>query len=226
MNEMVDRRLTMRGAEWGRLVALAGVAAIGIVFVLAAAIPYLTLDQQRFGVYWPRRGWLLLHIAGGMVALLSGPVQLWLGLSPRHLAFHRVLGLTYIASVAVSSVAALYLAFHTDYGWVFGMGLSGLAIAWISTTGMALLAIRRRIISQHQEWMIRSYVVTFAFVTFRAGESALGAAGVGTVLERIAAMSWFCWAVPLLITECILQGRKIVTGRPRLPIDTASERGF
>ena len=145
-----------------------------------------------------------------MVALLAGPVQLWLGLSRRQLAFHRTLGLVYAASVALSSVAAFYLAFHTDFGWVFGMGLSGLAVAWISTTGLALLAIRRRVIVQHQEWMIRSYVVTFAFVTFRAVEGALGAAGVGTAPERIAAMSWFCWAVPLLITECLLQGRKIL----------------
>ena len=210
MTEMVDRRPTMSAGEWGRLAGLGGVAAIALFFILVAAVPYLTLSQQRFGVYWPRRGWLLLHIAGGMVALLAGPVQLWLGLSRRQLAFHRTLGLVYAASVALSSVAAFYLAFHTDFGWVFGMGLSGLAVAWISTTGLALLAIRRRVIVQHQEWMIRSYVVTFAFVTFRAVEGALGAAGVGTAPERIAAMSWFCWAVPLLMTECLLQGRKIL----------------
>jgi hypothetical protein len=61
--------------------------------------------------------------------------------------------------------------------------------------------------------MIRSYVVTFAFVTFRALQGTLSAANVGTLPEQLAVASWFCWAVPLLITEAILQGRKIVAVR-------------
>jgi CelD/BcsL family acetyltransferase involved in cellulose biosynthesis len=58
--------------------------------------------------------------------------------------------------------------------------------------------------------MIRSYVVTFAFVTFRAMWAALQAAGVGTLHEQLAMASWFCWAAPLLVVEAALQGRKLV----------------
>ena len=57
--------------------------------------------------------------------------------------------------------------------------------------------------------MIRSYVVTFAFVSFRIMFTALQAAQVGQVQEQLGLASWFCWAVPLLITEVILQGRKV-----------------
>jgi hypothetical protein len=35
------------------------------------------------------------------------------------------------------------------------------------------------------------------------------ATGVGNLQEQLAAASWFCWAAPLLVTEAILQGRKI-----------------
>jgi hypothetical protein len=71
------------------------------------------------------------------------------------------------------------------------------------------VAIRRHAIDQHTEWMIRSYVVTCAFVTFRVLYGVLETAGVGTTPEQYAAASWFCWAVPLLVTEACLQGRKI-----------------
>lgn len=125
------------------------------------------------------------------------------------MALHRLLGQVYLGSIALSSVAAFYLAFHTDNGWVFGAGLTGLGVAWITTSGLAYASIRRRMILQHKEWMIRSYVVTFAFVTFRILFTALEAAQVGTLFEQLAISSWFCWAVPLLITEAILQGRKI-----------------
>jgi hypothetical protein len=178
------------------------------------AFPYLTLDQQWFGPYWPRRGWLLPHIAGGMVALLVGPVQLWLGLTRQRLGLHRCLGVGYMISVGISSLAALSLVFQTDFGWIFGLGLGSLAVAWLLTTGLAFVAIRRQAIDQHKEWMIRSYVVTCAFVTFRIMASVLETVGVGTMPERYAAMSWGCWAVPLLVTETFLQGRKIFAARP------------
>jgi hypothetical protein len=60
--------------------------------------------------------------------------------------------------------------------------------------------------------MIRSYVVTFAFVNFRILAGVLQAAGVGALQEQLAVASWFCWAVPLLVTEAVLQGRKIFAG--------------
>ena len=103
--------------------------------------------------------------------------------------------------------------YGTALGWVFGMGLTGLGVAWLVTTGLAVVAVSRGLIEQHQDWMIRSYVVTFAFVTFRAFWSLLQAMGVGTLTEQLAAASWFCWAVPLLATEAVLQGRKIVLAR-------------
>jgi uncharacterized membrane protein len=184
-------------------------------FLASAAVPYLGLDPERFGEYWPRRGWLLAHIAGGTTALLVGPVQVWLGLGRRSMNVHRMLGRVYVSSAALGSFAAFYLAFNTDGGCVFGMGLSGLAVAWITTTGLAYQAIQRRLITQHQEWMIRSYVVAFAFVTFRVFSRLLSAWGVGTQSERANAASWFCWAVRLLMTEAVLQGRKVFPPLPQ-----------
>jgi hypothetical protein len=35
------------------------------------------------------------------------------------------------------------------------------------------------------------------------------ATGIGSLQEQLTAASWFCWAAPLLVTEAILQGRKI-----------------
>ena len=189
---------------------LAIAAVIAVTFFIVAAVPYLSLNEARFGPYWALRNWLLLHIGGGAVALLTGPVQLWLGLSDRRMGLHRSLGLVYIASVISGSIGAFYLASHTQGGWVFGAGLTGLGVAWLVTTGLAFVAIKRQLYDQHKEWMIRSYVVTFAFVTFRALQGTLSAANVGTLPEQLAVASWFCWAVPLLITEAILQGRKIV----------------
>ena len=192
--------------------AILSLAAIGaLVFIGVAAIPYfLRMDEVQFRQYWPMRGWLLTHITMGMVAILTGPVQLWLGLSDRFPALHKNLGFVYMAAVTLGAVAAYYLAFNTSGGAVFGSGLAALATAWLATTGMAFLAIKRHLYEQHKEWMIRSYVVTFAFVFFRIGAVVLGAMNPDGQLQQVSALAWACWALPLLVTELVIQGRKIM----------------
>jgi hypothetical protein len=192
-------------------IALAAIAAIG--FFATTALPYLLLDHAAMARNEPRRWWLFVHVAGGAVALLIGPAQLWLGVSGRAMWLHRRLGLAYVSSVAIGSIAAFYLAAQTSLGWVFGAGITGLAVAWVMTTAMAVVAIRRGLIAQHQEWMIRSYVVTFAFVTFRVLVGILQAGHVGTLREQLGAASWFCWAAPLFVTEVVVQGRRIFDRR-------------
>jgi len=198
------------------LIGLAALAAIA--FIVIAALPYRAmlgsqeaarqaLEDFQFQ-FWPRRGWLLLHIAGGFLALLSGPVQLWLGVHHSKMHVHRKLGLIYMAAMTIGSIGAIGLAFQTDGGLIFGSGLFFLALAWISTTILAYVAIRRGRIEQHREWTIRSYVVTFAFVTFRIGLVALTGSGI-PLLTAIGTLAWACWAVPLLVTELVIQGRKL-----------------
>jgi len=199
--------------------ALIALAALGaITFIVVAALPYRallgsedsarqTLQDFQFA-YWPRRGWLLFHIIGGIIALLSGPVQLWLGLHDVKMHVHRRLGLIYIAGMAVGSIGAVGLAFKTEGGPVFGSGLFFLAVAWVTTTSLAYAAIRKGLVDQHREWTIRSYVVTFAFVTFRIGQVAMVARGV-ELLTAIGIMAWACWAIPLLLTEAVIQAKKI-----------------
>jgi len=163
--------------------------------------------ERSFGPYWPRRWWLLLHIGGGTLALFMGPFQLWSGLRSRHLAIHRLTGLLYVVGVGVGGGAGFYLSFFSQ-PLDFGVALFTLAFAWWLTVGMAFLAIKRRRIEAHKEWMIRGYVVTFAFVAFRylvdlPVFAPLGAARASTV-------GWLCWVVPLLITEAAMQWRRTV----------------
>ena len=194
----------------GTIALLSLAALMALAFFAAAALPYLVSSAYNADRYAAVHGVLLVHIVGGSVALFAGPIQLWLGIADRQMTLHRRLGIVYIAAVAVSAAAAYWLALHPSLGFGFGAGLAGLATAWLVTTTLAFLSIKRSLIEQHREWMIRSYVVTFAFVNFRWGLVLLQALGIGTLPEDGAVMAWACWSLPLLITEGVLQGRKIV----------------
>jgi hypothetical protein len=202
-----------RSASWFyvSLVALGGLSAIA--FWIIAATPYFTLQPDAFGpapdINWPRRLPLWLHIGGGSLALLLGPINLWLGETRRRLPWHRNLGFGYLAGVAVGAAAAFYLSFTTPLGWSFGSALFTLGIAWSLTTAMAFLAISRRAIVQHREWMIRSYVFTLAFVLFRIIYGFIEAQQIGTGEERLAMAAWSCFALSPVLTEVVLQWRKV-----------------
>ena len=193
----------------GNIVVLGLPSVISLLFLYSFAVTYLTTEPTQFGIYRERQDWLYVHVLAGGLALLLGPVQLWLGLNRRTAIQHRILGGFYVAAVLATCGAAFYLAAHTDFGWVFGLGLSSMAATAVIATVLAVIAVCLRRVEQHREWMIRSYVVMFGFVTFRVLESALEIAKAGTITERMTAAAWLAWTVPLLITESILQGRKI-----------------
>jgi uncharacterized membrane protein len=185
---------------------------LGARFLVTDAVPFITdMSPGQYGRYWTRRDWLLTHIAGSGLALLIGPFQFWSGPRRHSVLVHRWTGRLYVVSVIIGGSAAFYLASHAGQGPPFSISLSALGVAWWTTTGMAYLAIRRGHVSQHKEWVIRSYVVTFTFVTTRA----LAELGVLPSLGRdpFATLVWLSWSMPLLALEAILQGRKMIARR-------------
>ena len=90
------------------------------------------------------------------------------------------------------------------------MGSLALALAWLVTTGMAIYCIRRRNIKAHREWMIRSYLVTFAFVTFRIVTDYVPYEALWGISrpEMSTAAIWPVWVLPLLAYQVYLQLRE------------------
>ena len=196
--------------RWLGNLVLAVAAVLALWFLFTAAFRYLNYSPAVYGAdYWGRRAGLIPHIGGGVVAISTGLVQVWLGVTGRTRRLHVVLGRVYLGAVATGSLAGFWLALTTSGGLVFGSGLFFLSTAWAITTVMAYLAIRRRAVEQHREWMLRSYVVTFAFVFFRLGAHQLIANKFASPADADPLMAWACWSVPLLLAEPLLQYRKM-----------------
>ncbi|HUO78812.1 MAG TPA: DUF2306 domain-containing protein [Steroidobacteraceae bacterium] len=195
-------------AHWGLIATLAIAAAAALYFVKANAVRYLSYDAAAFGEeFWSRRFGLLPHLAGGATAISAGLVQLWLGLTGRVGRLHRNVGRLYLGGVVVGCLGGYYLSFTAvnPPGWTYRVGLFFLTVAWTVTTAVAYVAIRNRKVEQHRDWMIRSYTVTFAFVTFRLLDRVLEAWGIGPFEDRQRMLIWLCWAVPLLLVSAILE---------------------
>ena len=154
---------------------------------------------------------LRLHIVGAGVALLLGPWQLVRGLRRRLPVVHRVTGRLYVAGVLVGGVAGGAIALGTTGGLIAGFGFLALAIAWVTTTAVALLSIRRRDVAAHQRWMLRSFALTFAAVTLRLYLGVTGAAGVDYE-TAYAVIAWVSWIPNLVVMELWIRSRLPATG--------------
>lgn len=179
-------------------------------FVIKDALPYFGFDQQVLGRYWNIKWWLILHVVGGILALGIGPFQFWKSFRIKYLKTHRWLGRIYLSSILIASISSTYLAWTSALAihWTWAIGLQGLAVAWLTSAVLAYVAIRRKRIQQHKEWMIRSYVVTFAFVSFRWLVDLPFIVELGNFIERAPTVVWVSWVLPLYITEIVLQWNK------------------
>ena len=152
---------------------------------------------------------LIPHTLCGLIALLSGPIQFSSRLRRCYLGFHRVLGRTYVVSVFIGAATGVALA----TGRPGFPGTSMQAAAWIVCTTAAFLTARNRQILQHRQWMVRSYAVTFTFVSSRVLNlwprywSHLGDsfAAVGVIAFTLAS---------LLIVDLALNWRELTTVVP------------
>ena len=68
-------RKIAKAIAWGAMLLLA------LYYVRSNVIPYLEVRPEIYDYLWPKRGWLWLHLSGGVLTLLLGWLQfrLWFG---------------------------------------------------------------------------------------------------------------------------------------------------
>jgi uncharacterized membrane protein len=188
---------------------------LGVItlFVFITSEVFLIADYPMYHGYRLQviadRQLLIPHTICGLLALLIGPLQFSSRLRRRHPQFHRVLGRIYVISVFIGAFTGIGLAAGRP-----GLpGTSMQAAAWIVCTTAAFVTARNRQIVQHRQWMIRSYAVTFTFVSTRVLNlwprywSHLGdsLSAVGVIAFTLAS---------LLVVDLALNWRELTTPRP------------
>jgi len=144
-----------------------------LAFAVMLVIVWITRDRfllqpnsllrQRYSPIAPL---MFLHGVPGAIALFLGIFQFSSRLRSRFLTLHRVMGRIYVACVAVAAPAAVVVSAKLPVPTLY-MASVVQAAGWILTTATALYCVRTGRISQHREWMIRSYPFAAVFVFVR-----------------------------------------------------------
>lgn len=175
------------------------------------------------GTYAPQPAWIhavfYAHITSSGLALLIGPLQFAKGIRRRAMNVHRWIGRTYVASVAVGSVAALIMSTVSSVAFLGFFGFGTLAVLWAFMTYRGYRSARAGRIAEHQAWMIRSFALTYAAVTLRvwliifivlqnlfAGGTLTGAQ---ISINAYAPVPFLCWLPNIVVAEWFIFRRNL-----------------
>lgn len=198
---------------------------LSAVLGISAIVRYFILDPVEGNAILIREGmtmfrmnnqlWsiaLYIHIITAAIPLVLGPFLFIKKLRNLHLQVHRNLGRVYVLMILTSSIVGIYLSFYAHGGILAILGFIGLDLTWLYTTYKAYKYIRKKHLVLHEEWMYRSYAVTFAALTFRMWSAIIGYSIDNFTVGYVVAI-WLSWignliAIELWIRMNLRKGKK------------------
>jgi uncharacterized membrane protein YozB (DUF420 family) len=197
--------------------AVLSVISVALIFLVALIpINYLTHYDRNAGflelkpdeviadMIW--NAGFYTHIVTGGISLVIGWIQFLPKLRQRYVRFHRFVGLIYVVTFLLCSLAGVVIAFYATGGWIPGLGFGAMGAISFYITLSAFTAIKNRNIKRHENMMIYSYASCFAAVTFRLWILFLTLGGLEYMtLYKIAA--WMGWVPNLLVVYLVLNMR-------------------
>ncbi|GMX65293.1 hypothetical protein Elgi_45630 [Paenibacillus elgii] len=146
---------------------------ITILFILYALVNNYIIDPGAESFLSHKTGlkrvlhlpvWLnvmYVHVAFACIAMAAGLLNFSNRVMEKSRKFHRINGYVYLVSVLIVVLTSGYMAPYATGGKISSMGFNALNVIWLFITITALVQIKRKRITRHRNWMIRSYAFCF-----------------------------------------------------------------
>ena len=184
----------------------------GVFTAVALMAAYVLYHNERFLIqpdnpvwqhYEPFKWWLLPHGLAGACALLLAPMQFSDRLRRRFLTLHRTTGALYVLGALVLAPLGMYIEYLDEaQGAARSFTIETLIQGGLLmvTTLIGLGFALKGMITQHRQWMIRSYAVALTFLEIRV---ILGVTGLDEpfsfpVIETVV---WSCIALSIFVGD-------------------------
>jgi hypothetical protein len=147
----------------------------------------------------------LWHVLPGGVFLLFAPLQFSTWMRGRHIRIHRWSGRLLLPAALVCVLPGLYFGILIPYGGpAEAVAIAVFGGLFLIASCRGFLAIRRRQVAQHREWMIRVFAIAIAISTVRVVavvlDVALTPAGIRPP-DVFALSVWTGWVTTVGVAE-------------------------
>jgi len=183
-----------------------------VVFtVIAMMMGYVLYHNERFLIepanpiwehYAPFKWWLLPHGMFGAIVILLAPLQFSDRLRRRFTRLHRIVGRLYVIGAFFLAPLGAYIQYYTERlgsPRSFTVLAAVNAVMLIVATAVAFLFAYKRKITQHRQWVVRSYAIALVFIEGRFIMGVTGWEQLG--VEIVQAIIWSCLAMSVLVGD-------------------------
>lgn len=109
-----------------------------------------------------------VHVFSAIIALMAGFTQFSNYVLKEHKKLHRIVGRIYAYNILIINFpAGLIMGIYANGHLPSKMAFLILDFLWFIFTYKAVVAIRRKDVKSHKQFMIRSYALTFSAITLR-----------------------------------------------------------
>jgi uncharacterized membrane protein len=128
----------------------------------------------------------------------------------RNWAIHRLLGKVYLIAVLFSGSCAVFLSLTTAYeiNWPYAFSLQVWVSVWITSSFFAYRYVILKKFKLHKEWMMRSYMVSLAFIIGALILKIPAVNTLGRFADIFPSIFWLSWAVPLYVYDVYLSSAR------------------
>jgi uncharacterized membrane protein len=158
----------------------------------------------------------LLHVLPGAGFLLLAPLQFSARIRRRHIRIHRWSGRVLLVAAIIGAFTGLYFGLLMPYGgWGEAAPVAIFGGLFLAAIARGYVAIRRRQVARHREWMIRVFALAIAIATVRivAGVLDIAFAPAGFPPRQLFVISlWTGWLITLTVAELWIRHTRPVVG--------------
>lgn len=170
-------------------------------------VGFLRIKQQ----YIHNPFWLssfFIHAFSSVFCLLAGFTQFSNRILKNQQKVHRTMGKVYVLSVLVlSAPSGFVLGLYANGHLPSRIGFCLLSVLWFGFTWMAFKQIKRKKVTSHQKFMIRSYALALSAITLRLWKFGLANTLAPPPLDLYQMVTWLGFVPNMIVAELIIYYR-------------------
>ena len=172
-------------------------------------VGFLRFKQDYIHILWWKTAFYT-HVFSIIFALLAGFTQFSNHILQRHHRLHRLVGKIYTVDVLfINFPATMIMAFYANGFLPTRAAFVILDCLWFWFTLKAVIAIQKRNVTAHKQFMVRSYALTLSAVTLRTWKIIITAFVHIDPLPLYMIDAWMGFVPNLLLAEWIIKKQKI-----------------
>ncbi|UUC45302.1 DUF2306 domain-containing protein [Flavobacterium cerinum] len=170
---------------------------------------FLQIKQQEVTAITSYITFFYIHVYSALFVLLAGYTQFSSSLLERFPKLHRISGKVYAFIVLLlAAPSGIFIGYYANGGLSSQIAFILLGLLWFFFTLKGIIAIRKKAIIAHRNFMLRSFALALSAITLRLWKVILVYLFHPNPMDVYQIIAWLGWIPNLILAEWLIRSKK------------------